>query len=406
MNIVLFDDEWRVNLFPLSLTRPCGAFRLGILTIAEKWEKHLNGKVSYKTKPYLGVKFPAVLAKENVFINGRYLPDAALNEAIKNLKYGELIADGDKVVACVLNQSDASAFLLDNYSLADHAIIKLDFKLTHISKCPDIFTLNGHELEMDFDLLTKGRVSAAVSKSNTLIAPHKIFVEEGVKMECVVLNASSGSIYISKDSELMEGSVVRGPFYIGEHSQLKMGAKIYGPTSIGPHCKVGGEVNNSVIFGYSNKAHDGFIGNSVIGEWCNLGADTNTSNLKNNYAEVKLWNYPAEKYLKTGLQFCGTIMGDHSKCGINTMFNTGTIVGVSANVFGSGFPRNFIPDFSWGGAQGFETFSVKKSFEVAKIVYERRGLTFDENEQNILTYIFNETHKYRVWENIVKKAID
>lgn len=405
MNVVLFDDEWRINLFPLSFTRPCGAFRVGILTIAEKWGKHLNATVSFKTKAYLSEKFPAKLEAENIFINGRYMPDSHLINAVKNLKSGEIIADGDKVVACILNNADATEFLKDDYTLADHKIIKLNTKLSHISKCPDIFSLNGQEIENDFELLTKGRKSATVSSTNILIAPEKIFIEEGVNMECAVLNATSGPIYIAKDAELMEGSMVRGPFALGEHSQLKLGAKIYGPTTIGPHCKVGGEVNNSVIFGYSNKAHDGFIGNSVIGEWCNLGADTNTSNLKNNYAEVKLWNYPAEKYLKTGLQFCGTIMGDHSKCGINTMFNTGTIVGVSANVFGSGFPRNFIPDFSWGGAQGFETFSLAKSFEVAKIVYDRRGLKFNETEQEILTYVFNETQKFRVWDNMVQKIV-
>ncbi|MFM9945524.1 MAG: GlmU family protein [Bacteroidia bacterium] len=405
MNVVLFDDEWRINLFPLSFTRPCAAFRVGILTIAEKWGKHLNADVSYKTKAYLSTKFPAKIKSENVFINGRYMPDSHLISAIKNLKPGEMITDGDKVVACILNQNDGNDFLEDNYSLADHKIIKFNTKLSHISKCPDIFSLNGQEIESDFEILTRGRKSAAVSSTNILIAPERIFIEEGVTMECVVLNATSGSIYIAKDSEIMEGCMVRGPFALGEHSQLKMGAKIYGPTTIGLHCKVGGEINNSVIFGYSNKAHDGFIGNSVIGEWCNLGADSNTSNLKNNYAEVKLWNYPAEKYLKTGLQFCGTIMGDHSKCGINTMFNTGTIVGVSANVFGSGFPRNFIPDFSWGGAQGFETFSIAKSFEVAKIVFERRGLQFNETEQDILTYIFNETQKFRVWDNLVQKIV-
>ena len=405
MNVVLFDDEWRINLFPLSYTRPCGAFRVGILTIAEKWAKHLNAHVSYKTKEYLTTKFPAILDIENIFINGRYMPDADLIKAIKNLKKGEIIVDGDKVVACILNHEDAAEFLEDNYTLAAHKIIKLETKLSHISKCPDIFSLNGQEIENDFELIIKGRKSAVVSATNILITPKKIFIEEGAKMECVVLNATSGSIYIAKDTELMEGSMVRGPFALGEHSQLKMGAKIYGPTTIGPHCKVGGEVNNSLIFGYSNKAHDGFIGNSVIGEWCNIGADTNTSNLKNNYAEAKLWNYPAEKYLKTGLQFCGTIMGDHSKCSINTMFNTGTIVGVSANVFGSGFPRNFIPDFSWGGAAGFETFSIAKSFEVAKLVFERRGLEFSQTEKDILVYIFNETQKFRVWDNKVQKLV-
>jgi UDP-N-acetylglucosamine diphosphorylase/glucosamine-1-phosphate N-acetyltransferase len=302
-------------------------------------------------------------------------------------------------VACTLGKDEATAFLNDNASLAEHKVVAFTGTMQHISKCPDIFSMNGSELEKDFAAITKGRKSAPISATNTVMAPEKVFLEEGAIVECAVLNGSSGPIYIAKDAEIMEGSLVRGPFSLGEHSQLKLGAKIYGPTTIGPHCKVGGEVNNCVIFGYSNKAHDGFIGNSVIGEWCNLGADTNTSNLKNNYAEVKLWNYPAEKYLKTGMQFCGTIMGDHSKCGINTMFNTGTVIGVSANIFGAGYPRNFIPDFSWGGAQGFETFSIAKSFEVAKIVFSRRGLVFDEIEQDILVYVFNETQKFRTWDN-------
>ncbi len=405
MNVVLFDDEWRINLLPLSATRPCAEFVVGILTIAEKWEKHLNATVSYKTKAYLSLKYPSNIEDNNIFINGRYLPDSALIEAIKNLKSGETISDGDKVVACVLNRAEALLFINDNYSLADCTQIKFQSALSHISKCPDIFSLNGKEIEKDFELLTSGKISAKVNAGVILISPEKIFIEEGVSMECAVLNATSGPIYIAKNSEIMEGVMVRGPFALGENSQLKMGAKIYGPTTIGKHCKVGGEVNNSVIYSYSNKAHDGFIGNSVIGEWCNLGADTNTSNLKNNYAEVKLWNYPAEKYLKTGLQFCGSIIGDHSKCGINTMLNTGTIIGVSANVFGSGFPRNFIPDFSWGGAHGFETFSLAKAFEVAKIVYERRGLEFNDIEKDILTYVFNETLKFRVWDNLIQKIV-
>lgn len=405
MNILLFDDEYRSNLFPLSYTRPCGAFRVGILTIAEKWEKHLKAKVSFKTKEYLSPKFSSNLTDSNIFINGRYLPDPEFITAIQNLKPDEILIEGDKVLVCILNKEDALDFLHDNFSLADHKSIHLDHKLTHISKCPDVFSLNDKELRSDFRLLTQGKRSANISSSNQIISPENIFLEEGAKVECSILNASTGPIYISKDAEIMEGSLVRGPFALGEHSQLKMGAKIYGATTIGPHCKVGGEVNNCVIFGYSNKAHDGFIGNSVIGEWCNLGADTNTSNLKNNYAEVKLWNYPAEKYLKIGMQFCGTIMGDHSKCGINTMLNTGTVVGVSANVFGSGYPRNFVPDFSWGGASGFDTFSIAKSFEVAEIVMKRRGLDLNEIEKEILIYVFNETQKFRTWEGIPRKIV-
>jgi len=405
MNVVLFDDEWRVNLLPLTYTRPSAAIRIGILTIAEKWEKHLNAKVSFKTTAYLSQKFPAVIESSNIFINGRYLPDKDLIEQIQNLSPEEMVMDGDKVVACHLNSDEAHDFLKDNVSLANHQELNFKGRFSHISKCPDVFALNGIELESDFAVITQGRISAQPSATNQLISPERIFIEPGAMVECSVLNASAGSIYIGKDSEVMEGSLVRGPFALGEHSHLKMGAKIYGATTIGPHCKVGGEVSNCVIFGYTNKAHDGFIGNSVIGEWCNLGADTNTSNLKNNYAEVKLWNYPAEKYLKTGLQFCGTIMGDHSKCGINTMFNTGTIIGVSANVFGGGFPRNFIPDFSWGGAQGFETYALSKAFEVGNMVMHRRGLELNEVEKNILTYVFNETQKYRVWENSIKISV-
>jgi UDP-N-acetylglucosamine diphosphorylase/glucosamine-1-phosphate N-acetyltransferase len=259
----------------------------------------------------------------------------------------------------------------------------------------DIFSKNGDAIKSDFELVTKGRKSLALSSTNQVIAAENIFVEEGAVVECAILNASTGPIYIGKDAEIMEGSIVRGPFSLGEHSALKLGAKIYGPTTIGPHSKVGGEVNNSVIFGFSNKAHDGFLGNSVLGEWCNIGADSNNSNLKNNYAEVKLWNYNKERFVGTGLTFCGLIMGDHSKCGINTMFNTGTVVGVNANIFGSGFPRNFVASFSWGGAAGFTTYKLKDAFEVASKVFERRSMVFDETEQEILTHVFELTEKYR-----------
>ncbi|MGB1307109.1 MAG: glucose-1-phosphate thymidylyltransferase, partial [Flavobacteriales bacterium] len=215
------------------------------------------------------------------------------------------------------------------------------------------------------------------------------------KVEHAILNASTGPIYVGKDAEIMEGSIVRGPLAMCENSVLKMGAKIYGATTLGPYCKVGGEVNNSVLLGYSNKGHDGFLGNSVLGEWCNLGADTNNSNLKNNYAEVKLWSYQSERFVNTGLQFCGLIMGDHSKCGINTMFNTGTVVGVSANVFGAGFPRNFVSSFSWGGSAGYMTYRLNKVFEVAEKVMQRRAIEFNQVEKDILTEVFELTKSYR-----------
>jgi UDP-N-acetylglucosamine diphosphorylase/glucosamine-1-phosphate N-acetyltransferase len=235
-------------------------------------------------------------------------------------------------------------------------LIKLNFTY-------DIFAKNGRAIEDDFELLTKGRISQPISPTNQVVKPARVFIEEGATVEFSILNASTGSIYIGKDAEIMEGCKVKGPFALCEHGGLKMDAKIYPATTVGPYCKVGGEVNNAVFFAYSNKGHDGFIGNAVIGEWCNLGADTNNSNLKNTYEEVKLWNYRTEKFEKTGLTFCGLMMGDHSKCGINTMFNTGTVVGVAANIFGAGFPRNFIPSFAWGGAQGFDTFIIKKAFD-------------------------------------------
>jgi UDP-N-acetylglucosamine diphosphorylase/glucosamine-1-phosphate N-acetyltransferase len=243
--------------------------------------------------------------------------------------------------------------------------------------------------------LTEGRKSQPISKSVNTIAKENIFIEEGAKLEFVTLNASTGPIYIGKNTEIMEGSMIRGPFALCEGAGVKLGAKVYGATTVGPYSKIGGEVNNSVLFGYSNKGHDGFLGNSVLGEWCNIGADSNNSNLKNNYEEVKLWSYETESFEKTGLQFCGLMMGDHSKCGINTMFNTGTVVGVSANIFGAGFPRNFVPSFSWGGAAGFTVYMTRKAFETARLVMSRRGVDFDEKEAKILQHVFEDTKIWR-----------
>ncbi|MCC6838460.1 MAG: GlmU family protein [Bacteroidia bacterium] len=393
MNYILFDDEFRNNLLPLTFTRSVADIRIGILTIREKWEKMLDSKTSSKTQDYLSKKYPTeyTIDADNVWINGSFCPNEKLIEEIRSLKPNEALMDSTIVVAA--NTGDIKNFEPSNWGrftkYETHA------KPMWIERPWDIFSKNGDAIKADFDLVTKGRKSLALSKTNQVIGVENIFVEEGAKVECAILNASTGPIYIGKDAEIMEGSIVRGPFALCEHSALKLGAKIYGPTTIGPHSKVGGEVNNSVIIGYSNKAHDGFLGNSVLGEWCNLGADSNNSNLKNNYAEVKLWNYNKERFVGTGLTFCGLIMGDHSKCGINTMFNTGTVVGVNANIFGSGFPRNFVPSFSWGGAAGFTTYKLKDAFEVASKVFERRGMVFNETEQEILTHIFELTEKYR-----------
>ena len=395
MNYILFDDKSWENLLPLTFTRPVCEVRSGILTIREKWEKYLNVKLSHLTQEYLKEKYPLIIDSENILISGAIVPNNDLLSKIHELKIGEALVKENQILAIKLEKETVSEF---NYNkLDDYKLIEFSQDVVAIVWPWDIFKLNGENILSDFDLLTKNRKTATLSKTNNIIGEENIFIEEGATIEFATLNASTGPIYIGKDAEIMEGSLVRGPFALCDHSTLKMSAKIYGPTTIGPHSKVGGEVNNSVIFGYSNKAHDGFLGNSVIAEWCNIGADTNNSNLKNNYAEVRLWNYEAERFIKTGLQFCGLIMGDHSKCAINTMFNTGTVVGVNVNIFGEGFPRNFIPSFSWGGASGFTVYDINKALEVAEKVYERRNENLDDTEKNILKYVFEKTSKYRLF---------
>jgi UDP-N-acetylglucosamine diphosphorylase/glucosamine-1-phosphate N-acetyltransferase len=392
MNIVLFDDQAWANLLPLTFTRPVSEIRIGILTITEKWEKYTEKKASFHTQDYLRCKYPTELSNDNLFINGSVLPCQSLFDEIILLAHGQMLCNGDIVLAARVNQAQASSFEQSQLQLqkveAKSEFVRIEFPW-------QIFSFNDKALKDDFTLITKGRKSEPISETNRVMGRENIFLEKGAKVECAILNATEGPIYVGVDAEIMEGCIVRGGLAMCEHSALKLGAKIYGATTLGPHCKVGGEVNNSVIFGYSSKAHDGFLGNSVLGEWCNLGADTNNSNLKNNYAEVRIWNYPQERFVHTGLQFCGLIMGDHSKSGINTMFNTGTVVGVSANIFGDGFPRNFIPSFSWGGAQGFEIYGLKKVYEVAEMVMKRRNLSLTECDKNILKAVFEKTAKYR-----------
>ena len=389
MNYILFDGPFRNALLPFTYTRPVADIRFGILTIREKWERYLGATTTTITEDYLVSKFPMVELEENTLINASYTPNDNLVEMIQNLKPKQVIYDGEIVVAFraaeTQNEIDFDAF---------EPLVCPELTLS-VKNTWSIFQLNGAAIEADFQLITKNRTSQPLPEQVVAFNATQIFIEEGAVLPLCVLNAKNGPIYIGKDAEIMEGSMVRGPFALCENSVLKMGAKIYGPTTIGPNSKVGGEVNNAVFFGYSNKAHDGFLGNSVIGEWCNLGADTNTSNLKNNYAEVRLWNYESENFAKTGLQFCGLLMGDYSKCGINTMFNTGTVVGVSANVFGSGFPRNFIPSFSWGGHSGLSTYLTNKAFEVAQVVMKRRGEEFTDIDAAILTEVFEQTKGYR-----------
>ena len=389
MNYILFDGPSRNNLLPLTYTRPVAEIRVGVLTIREKWETFLHSTITSITEDYLSDKFPMVEFEENIFINASFLPNPELVKLISNLKPNESINSGDNLIAFYSNQSQEEIDL-DSFT-------KIDFttSLMQITCLTDIFKINSLAIKADYDLITNNRVSSKISSTNNLIHPENIFIEDGVSMEFVTLNATDGPIYIAKDCEIMEGSLIRGPFALCENSILKLGSKIYGGTTIGPYCKIGGEVTNSVVFGYSNKGHDGYLGNSLIGEWCNLGADTNTSNLKNNYADVKLWNYEEDKFLTTGEQFCGLIMGDHSKSAINTMFNTGTVVGVCSNIFGSGFPRNFIPSFSWGGNKGFAEYNIDKVFEVNSKVMKRKKCIFSEKDKAILTHLNTITSAYR-----------
>lgn len=390
MNVILFDDVYKENLLPLTYTRPQANIRIGILSIREKWEKRLHTQTSTLTVDYLSEKFPLHLEINNLLIAASVCPTQDLVDAVMHLKTGQTLVKDDVVIAHALDALPSD--------ISDYCGEKIEYKgdCLIIMHLWDIFAHNGSELLLDFDLITQGRKSQALSGSNTLIGnKENLFIEEGAVIESAILNVNNGKIYIGKNAEIMEGSLIRGCFALCESSHLKMGAKIYGPTTIGPHCKVGGEINNVVIFGYSNKAHDGFMGNSVIGEWCNIGADTNTSNLKNDYSEVKLWDYKSKKFQKTGEQFCGLIMADHVKCGINTMFNTGTVVGVASNLFGSGYMPNFVASFQWGGPGGFQDARLDKVMCIAEKAFNRRNLEFDDGEKKIMMEVYNFANKQK-----------
>ena len=388
MNYILFDGTVRSALLPFTFTRPVADIRVGILTIREKWERYLNTTTTTVTEEYLSEKYPMVELEENILINASFLPNKELVHKIKALQRNEAIFKGEDVIAFFSLEAQEVDF-------TTYTQIEFEGDVLQIEHTWDIFSKNAEALQADFDFITEGRTTAPISETNSLIHPENIFLEEGASVEYSILNASEGPIYLGKDSEVWEGSLIRGAFALCNNAVVKMGGKIYGATTVGPYGKVCGEISNSVIFGYTSKGHEGYLGNSVLGEWCNIGADSNNSNLKNNYAKVRLWNYATEKFEQTGLQFCGLMMGDHSKTAINTMFNTGTVIGVNANIYVPGFPRNFIPSFSWGGASGFSTYLPEKAFEAAKVMMARRGVAFDEKEANILNHVFEITKKWR-----------
>lgn len=384
MNIV-FIEPYRNQLLPFTYTKPVSELRCGILKLKNKWSHYFtDARFSHHTEDYLSEMWPLHLKEDNLFINASVFPSQTLVESILELQLEQALKYENEVIAY---RSSKPEHYLNTKNLKQEPLI-----LKHTW---DIFALNHQAIQADFEILTKNKTSEPIPEHVLAIKPEQIFIEKGAKLFNATLNATDGPIYIGKDAEVMESVNIRGPFALCKRSVVKMGAKMYTGTTIGPYSKVGGEVNNSVIQGYSNKGHEGFLGNSVIGEWCNLGADTNTSNLKNNYASVKLWDYKKGGFKDTGLQFCGLMMGDHSKCGINTMFNTGTVVGVSANIYGAGFPRNFIPSFSWGGNSGFITYKFNKAIEVARVVMKRRNKSLNDSEVKILQHVFEHTQDFR-----------
>jgi UDP-N-acetylglucosamine diphosphorylase/glucosamine-1-phosphate N-acetyltransferase len=389
MNYILFDGPRRNHLLPFTFTRPVAEIRVGIMTLRERWDAFLKVSTSSLTEDYLSVKFPIRLEDINVFIDASVLPTVELVKAIHSLQKSDKLMSNELLVAYSSDEPKSSE------QMNEFNRIEFISDFLQIKNTWDIFDKNAEILQSDFDFITKGRTSQPISKTNNLIHPERIFLEEGAKVEFSILNATDGPIYLGKNSEIWEGSLIRGGLALCEHAIVKMGGKLYGATTIGPYSKVCGEISNSVIFGYSSKGHEGYLGNAVLGEWCNIGADSNNSNLKNNYAKVRLWDYATERFEQTGLQFCGLMMGDHSKTAINTMFNTGTVIGVNSNIYVPGFPRNFIPSFSWGGASGFTAYLPEKAFEAAKVMMARRGVEFDDVEANILTHVFEITKKWR-----------
>lgn len=384
MNLILFDTpEYRDFLKPLTLTRPVAGLRCGVLTLTEKWEQRLNSPASFLTEEYLKEKFPARYTADNLYVNASCLPDAALVCAVQALNTGESIYAGNDLIA--LRTADHLDYGFEPAKKGR----AYDEPVSFVRELPHLFLNNGPQIEVDYALLSANRPSEKITDPHTAIyREDRVFTGSNVQVRAAIINAEAGPVYIDDDAIIQEGAIIIGPVAIGRNAMVAFGAKIRSNTTIGPFCRVGGEVGNSVFHAYSNKAHDGFLGNSYIGEWCNLGANTNNSNLKNNYKSVSLYSYALNGFYDTGEIFCGTFLGDYTKAGISTMFNTGTVAGVCSNIYGSGFQEKFIPGFTWGGkAEGYQPYRFDKAVEVIGATMSRRSQSLDGKDLNILKYI-------------------
>ncbi|MEI6865364.1 GlmU family protein [Flavicella sp.] len=389
MNYILFDGASRDRLLPFTYTRPVAEIRIGILTIKEKWEKMLGVTVTYLTEEYLQDKFPIVEFEENVYIDASVIPNEKLIEEIQFLSKNQAVVFKDQVIVFYASQFQ------DEVDFDDYELIEFENEVVKIEKSIDIFSKNAKVIVSDYNLLTQDRISETISGTNQILGIENVFIEKGAVVEFVTINAIEGPVYIGKDALVMEGSMLRGPISIGKNSVVKMGTKIYGGTTVGPKCTVGGEIKNVVFFGYSNKGHEGYLGNSVIGELCNFGANTNCSNMKNNHSTVKVWDYEECGFVDSNRQFCGLFLGDYSKLGINTMLNTGTVVGISTSIFGAGFPPKFIPSFSWGVVNSKTTYILEKSINDAKKMCAFKNIELDEKEIEILKEVFEISRNFR-----------
>lgn len=395
MHIILFDDETRFRLLPFTHTRPIADIRCGIFTMRERWEHFFKAVTGTLSEPYLQEVFPLNAGEENLLVNAAVFATDDLYDAIQQLEPGQSLVHNGSILAARID-GEVRASGKHMHDLHTLRATKYHGDIEILRNIWDIFSLNDKAIRYDFALATEGRKSAAIPQGVIATGQDHVFIEEGATVNAgTIINASTGPVYIGKDAEILEGTMIRGPLALCEHAVIKMGAKIYGATTIGPGCKVGGEISNVVFFANSNKGHDGYLGNAIIGEWCNLGADTNCSNLKNNYDAVQIWDEQHNRLAKTGLTFCGLLMADHSKCGINTMFNTGTVAGVSCNIFGGGFPDKFIPSFSWGGSESMTTYEFDRAMDTANRMMARRGKSLSDAERNMYRFVFERTAPQR-----------